>query len=58
MDKKNSGGVGFVIIVVLFILLSFASCGGSSNHSSDIARDPDGFLGYSDDFWEWYVENN
>ncbi len=46
--------VAITLSLVLGLLL--VSC--SSGSKSDIAHDPDGFLGYSDDFWDWYVENN
>ena len=43
------------IACLLAMILALAGCGGSKR---DVAHDPDGFLGYSDSFWEWYAENN
>ena len=58
-NNGNKGGaiIG-IIIVVVFIIIACASCSGgcSSGSKSDIARDPNGFLGYSDDFWEWAMK--
>ncbi len=47
-----------LIAVILSLTLTFLLASCSSGSKSDIARDPDGFLGYSDDFWEWYGKNN
>ena len=46
-----------IILVVFFILLALSSCSGGGS-KRDVAHDPNGFLGYSDDFWDWYVEHN
>lgn len=57
-NKSGKGSsIIAVIVIVLFLVMGFASCSDDSS-KSDIARDPDGFLGYSDSFWDWYVENN
>lgn len=58
--KKSGNGSSFgaIIAMVLFIMFFFASCGGGSSSKRDVAHDPNGFLGYSDSFWEWYAENN
>lgn len=56
-DKKNGSNLGPIIAVILFVVLAFASCSDSGS-SKSVAYDPDGFLGYSDSFWEWYVDNN
>ena len=57
--NNNKGGtiIG-IILVIVFVVIAFASCGGGSSSKRDIAHDPNGFLGYSDEFWDWYVENN
>lgn len=48
-----------ILVVAMYALLLIAGgfANSSSSDKSDIARDPDGFLGYSDDFWDWYYEN-
>ena len=56
-ENKKGGGIALIIIVVVFFVIAFASCGDSGS-KRDVAHDPDGFLGYSDSFWEWYAENN
>lgn len=53
----NKNGVITIAVIVIFLIAILGSCGGNNN-KSDIAYDPDGFLGYSDSFWEWYAENN
>lgn len=45
------------IILALIICLSITACGGSDDRY-DIVYDDDGFMGYSDSFWDWYAENN
>ena len=58
MDGKNNGSnFGSIIIVVIAIMFALASCGGGGSKSNP-AYDPDGFLGYSDGFWEWYADHN
>lgn len=46
-----------IIILTVIISLSLAAC-GESDDRYDIVYDEDGFLGYSDSFWDWYSENN
>lgn len=64
MNNQNTpnkgGGIAAIIVIILFFVIAFASCGSSCSGSSksDIAYDEDGFLGYSDSFWEWYADNN
>lgn len=55
--KKNNGNIGVIIVLVIAIVLGVVSCGGGGS-KHDVAHDPDGFMGYSDSFWEWYAENN
>lgn len=55
-SKKNGGNIGTVIVLVIAIIFGFASCSSGSKY--DVAHDPNGFLGYSDSFWEWYSEHN
>lgn len=43
------------LLLSLIMVLSLCACGGEEK---DVAHDPDGFLGYSDSFWEWYEKNN
>lgn len=47
--------VSLFFAVMLLVALMSGCTGGSKR---DVAHDPDGFLGYSDSFWEWYAENN
>ncbi len=47
-----------LVAIALSLALASLLADCSSGSKSDIARDPDGFLGYSDDFWDWYAENN
>ncbi len=47
-----------LVAIILSLVLGALLAGCSSGSKSDIARDPDGFLGYSDSFWDWYGENN
>jgi len=57
-SNKNSFDNGFTIfIVILFIVFAIASCIDNSNKSNP-ALDSDGFLGYSDDFWEWWADQD
>lgn len=58
MDGKKSGdNFGVIFVLVIAILFGLASC-GSSGSKRDVAHDPNGFMGYSDSFWDWYVEHN
>ena len=60
MENNNQNGgtkdmiIG-IIVIVIFIILAFASCSGSGS-KRDVSHDPDGFLGYSDSFWEWQMK--
>ena len=59
MDNKsnNDGGVlKTIIIIAIAVMLAVLTFGGGDKH--DVVHDPNGFLGYSDDFWEWYSKNN
>ena len=58
-ENNNKGGetiaaVIMIAIVVLFIALGVATC--NSESSIDVVHDPNGFMGYSDDFWEWMAD--
>lgn len=57
MKKSNAGAIVAFIVVLLLIIGGIGSC-ISDDDKSDIAYDEDGFLGYSDEFWEWYQDNN
>lgn len=60
-EKKGPDwGSIFAVIVVLaiigfFVLVGYLTCNGDSS-SSNPAYDPNGFMGYSDDFWEWVAD--
>ena len=58
VDGNKSGGtIGVIIALVIAIAIGLASCGDSGS-KRDVVHDPEGFLDYSDSFWEWYAENN
>lgn len=40
-----------MIIVVFFVIMGYLSC--NSDSGIDVVHDPNGFMGYSDSFWEW-----
>lgn len=44
-----------VLFLALLMCLSLFACGGDRY---DVGHDENGFLGYSDDFWDWYARNN
>ena len=48
--KEKMIALAVIVGVILLIGGCSASCDGDS---SNPAYDKDGFLGYSDDFWEW-----
>ena len=54
-EKRNGGTFGPIIVCVIALLLFLSSCGGGGS-SRDVVHDPDGFLGYSDSFWEWQAK--
>lgn len=54
INWSSVGAVAFVIGLIIIVIICFAGDPGSN---SDIGRDPDGFLGYSDDFWDWYMDH-
>ncbi len=60
MNNQNGGknsldGIGAIIAIVMAILFAIATfC--SSSEKRDVVHDPDGFLGYSDSFWEWQMK--
>lgn len=53
-EKKGGadwGTIIAVIVVVAFFVIGYLSC--NSEPSTDVVHDPNGFMGYSDDFWDW-----
>lgn len=58
--NKKGENLGVIVVIVIAIVLSLVSCSSCGNNGSkrDVGHDPDGFLGYSDSFWEWYADNN
>ncbi|MBQ8859267.1 MAG: hypothetical protein IJ012_05695 [Clostridia bacterium] len=54
MSNKETK-ITVIIAIVIACLVGLVTCGSDSGStgSSD-----DGYLGYSDGFWEWYLENN
>ncbi len=45
-------------LVAIALSLSLLAClAGCSSNSYDGVHDPDGYLGYSDEFWEWSWNN-
>ena len=58
--KKKGGKPGAMIatiVIIIALALGLARCGNSGS-KRNVAHDPNGFLGYSDSFWEWYAKNN
>ena len=63
MEKKNlnrkkalnltSIGLFAAAIIIAIIIAFFTMCSGGEVDNS-IAYDSDGFLGYSDSFWDWW----
>lgn len=53
-EKVNNALAMFICVVTIIILIATSSNGGNSSYDNSIAYDPDGFLGYSDSFWEWW----
>lgn len=51
---KNKKQIASLILLFLVLMV----LGGCSSSKTDVAHDPNGFLGYSDSFWEWYQKNN
>ncbi|MBQ4640282.1 MAG: hypothetical protein IJB69_07190 [Clostridia bacterium] len=53
-NNKNSGNGATIIgvlVVVFFVVVAILSC--NSDSGIDVVHDPNGFMGYSDSFWEW-----
>lgn len=58
MKDQNGGNsplgtilvIFFVAIFILFAVLTYSS------PKRDVVHDPDGYLGYSDSFWEWQMK--
>lgn len=55
MSDQNGGKtpVGVIIAIIVAVILALATY---SQPKKDVARDPNGFLGYSDSFWEWQAK--
>jgi hypothetical protein len=58
MKKSNTGGIIALVLVLLVLMAAIGSCFDDGSSKKDVAYDEDGFLGYSDSFWEWYADNN
>lgn len=59
-ENQNKKGENFataicMIIVVVFVFIGYMSCCNSET-DYNVAKDPNGFLGYSDDFWDWLAD--
>ena len=53
-ESTSIGCSAFVwVIIIAIIIVFFTMCSGGEVDNS-IAYDSDGFLGYSDSFWEWW----
>lgn len=56
-DDDESTSIGcstfMWVIIIAIIIVFFTMCSGGEVDNS-IAYDSDGFLGYSDSFWEWW----
>lgn len=53
MSNNTRGTIFVVVVVVVFIILAAITY---SQPRKDVVHDPDGFLGYSDSFWEWQAQ--
>ena len=51
-NKNFKDTLALIIIIAFVVIFAFSSCSSAGN-KYDVAHDPDGFLGYSDDYWEW-----
>lgn len=54
--KNKAGAIIAFVCIIMFIIGAIGSC--SDDDKRDAAYDKDGFMGYSDGFWEWYQDNN
>lgn len=45
--------VGVIVAIIVAIILALCTY---SQPKKDVSRDPNGFLGYSDSFWEWQMK--
>ena len=56
-DDNESTSIGcstfMWVIIIAIIIVFFTMCSGGEVDNS-IAYDSDGFLGYSDSFWDWW----
>lgn len=43
------------LVIIFAVVLAILTFAGGNDY--DPAHDPNGFLGYSDDFWEWVWYN-
>ncbi len=53
MNNNNKNIMG-IIVAVIFALITLVTCFGQED--KDVTHDPNGFLGYSDSFWEWWAK--
>lgn len=51
-NSSNQASIVGALIVIVFVLIGYLTC-CNSEPDPNAGRDPNGFLGYSDDFWEW-----
>lgn len=55
-NSNNSETIAAIIVCIvigLFIFMGYLSCSESGGSRRDVTHDPNGFMGYSDSFWEW-----
>ena len=53
-EGKEIGCSVFVWIIIIAIIIAFFTMCSGGEVDNSIAYDSDGFLGYSDSFWEWW----
>lgn len=53
MTNQNGGKTPVIIAIILAVIL--VSC-TYSQPKKDVTHDPNGYLGYSDSFWEWQMK--
>ncbi|MBQ7875466.1 MAG: hypothetical protein IJ306_10015 [Oscillospiraceae bacterium] len=44
------------VIIIAIIIAFFTMCSGGNDNKYDVVYDEDGFLGYSDSFWDWVAD--
>ena len=52
---KEIGCAPFMWVMIIAIIIAFFTmCSSGNDNKYDVVYDEDGFLGYSDSFWDWW----